>query len=193
MEINLIRQPLYVPLLMMSLAACHTHRNLIPSRNDVKPDVVMSGKLQTTTIEDSVPHSLPVILAILPFRNNTGFRELDSIGLLLNDGLPAHIGSAPLKLVERERLEEVINELHISDIYADPATAVRIGRLLGANMLALGAYTKNNRDTLVTIRMVKVETGEIVGGFSEAGTDVPLLAAQSAERLVRALAGPGKQ
>src|SRR5215470_4446689 len=50
-------------------------------------------------------------------------------------------GNTSVRIVERERLQEVLAELKLqSSAKIDPATAVKVGKLIGARYLVLGAY-----------------------------------------------------
>ena len=72
-----------------------------------------------------------------------------------------------LKLVERERIRWLLDEqqLQRDPSLIDQATAVRAGRLLGAQTVIFGSFIINRRDLLISARLVDVETGQIL--FSE--------------------------
>jgi tetratricopeptide (TPR) repeat protein len=73
-------------------------------------------------------------------------------------------GATDLKLIERERIRWLLDE---HDLQRDPslidqATAVRAGRLLGAQTVVFGSFIVNRRDMFLSARLVDVETGEIL-------------------------------
>ena len=73
-----------------------------------------------------------------------------------------------VKVVERVRIDEILKELSLGDIGPiREETAVRIGNLLGANLLLLGSAAQVGDTKLLTMRLVKVETGEVIGGISD--------------------------
>lgn len=75
-----------------------------------------------------------------------------------------------LRVVERERLEEVLAELELSKSRKiDPATAARLGKLLGARYLVMGSYFELLGTLRADARVVEVETGRIVGSFGGHG------------------------
>ncbi|MCA9553768.1 MAG: hypothetical protein KC933_27250, partial [Myxococcales bacterium] len=79
--------------------------------------------------------------------------------MLISD-LPA--GDA-YTLVERDRLQDVLDELELSkSVKVDPATAQKVGKLLGARYLVLGGYFDLMGTLRVDARVVRVETGEVV-------------------------------
>jgi TolB-like protein len=75
-------------------------------------------------------------------------------------------GSIDLKVVERERLQWLLDELDLQseDGRVDQSTAVRMGKLIGAQSVLIGSFIVNDDDIYLGSRLVKVETGEIVLG-----------------------------
>jgi curli biogenesis system outer membrane secretion channel CsgG len=70
--------------------------------------------------------------------------------------------SAAFTVVERDRLEEVLAELKLGQTKAfDPASAAKIGELLGAKFLVLGGYFDVMGTLRVDARVVEVETGRV--------------------------------
>ncbi|MDD5656592.1 MAG: CsgG/HfaB family protein [Elusimicrobia bacterium] len=123
---------------------------------------------------------------MLPFRNDSS--DDNKLGLRLNDLFAERLARVRgIKLVERERLAAIMEEMHLGDIFADPKTAVTIGNLVGANVLALGSYAKAESNHIVTVRLVKVETGEIIGGVEDSGQNFERLADILAARLAQSL------
>jgi len=74
-------------------------------------------------------------------------------------------------VVERERLQAVLDEQKLSrNAKFDAGTAARVGRLLGARYLVLGAYFDLGASLRVDARVVEVETGKVVAATGTAGT-----------------------
>ncbi len=75
-----------------------------------------------------------------------------------------------VRLVERDRLEEILAELKLAQSgKIDPATAARVGKLLGARYMVLGGYF-DLMDTLrADARVVEVETGKVVSSTGATG------------------------
>jgi TolB-like protein len=72
-------------------------------------------------------------------------------------------GSESIRVVERDRLQEVIAELKLqSTNKIDPATAVKAGKLLGARYLVLGGYFDVMKSFRADARVVEVETGKVL-------------------------------
>lgn len=72
-------------------------------------------------------------------------------------------GQPGVLLVERERLEEVLAELKLQRGRAvDPATAAKVGKLLGAQYLVLGRISDFMGKLRIDARVVHVETAALV-------------------------------
>jgi len=87
----------------------------------------------------------------------------------LQQGLPSLIinhvnGSTDLKVVERERIQWLLDELELqrdTDV-VDQATAVRTGAVLGVNAVLFGSYIVHGGQMTLSARLVSVETSEIL-------------------------------
>jgi len=162
------------------------------SKTTVKENTFEKGKMEVSTVELPEPHMADVIVAILPFKNNSPDKSLDSTGAILSELISAQMSTYKgFKIVERQRLEEVLGELKLAQTgIIDQSTAIQIGKMLGANVMALGSFSKLGKKVLVTMRLVKVETGEIVGGVTERGEDISnldILAENAAKKLSNSL------
>ena len=72
-------------------------------------------------------------------------------------------GATDLKLVERERVQWLLDEQDLATAgRVDAGTAARAGKLLGVQHAAIGSFISTGKDLLLGIRLVDVETGEIV-------------------------------
>lgn len=117
------------------------------------------------------PRGTSPTVAVLPFRDLTGGGKF--IGEAIRETVTSDLRSiSALRVVERGSLDKVLGELHLQvhqqDL--DPATAAKIGKLLGANLIVLGAYQKLTPQVRLTARFVRVETSEILGAAKIDGT-----------------------
>ena len=79
-------------------------------------------------------------------------------------------GATDLKLVERENLKYLLDELDLQNSgRVDQATAVRMGKMLGAHAMVFGGIIVSGRTMTLSARVVKVETSEILLGESVEG------------------------
>jgi TolB-like protein len=110
------------------------------------------------------PSAPPKTVAVLYFDNNTGSAEYDAMGRGVAAMLITDLSGVPeIKLVERERLQAVLAEQKMQQSkFFDSTTAVRTGRLIGAEYLLTGAFTAMSPDIRIDTRVVRVETGEVV-------------------------------
>lgn len=108
-------------------------------------------------------------MAIMDFSNNSISNREKYAGL--RKGLPSIMinsltGSTDLQVIERERIEWLLNELKLQrqEDKVDQSTAVKTGELLGANAVVFGSYIVTESQMSITARVVKVETGEVLFG-----------------------------
>lgn len=73
-------------------------------------------------------------------------------------------GATELKVVERERLKWILDEhsLQSDPAIVDQSTAVRMGKLLGAQTMLFGSITVMGKRMRVDARLVNVETSEVM-------------------------------
>ena len=79
-------------------------------------------------------------------------------------------GVPSVKIVERERLEDILKELDLaSSGKIDPDTAAKVGKLIGARYLVVGSYFDLFGSLRIDSRLLNVETGEIIGSVGANG------------------------
>lgn len=131
-------------------------------------------------------------IAVLYFDYSGGDAKLGTLRKGLADMLVTDFGaSGSVQVVERERLEAVMKELSLQTSDAiDPASAARVGKLLGAEYLILGSYFDMLEMLRIDAKAVRVETGAIITskGVSGSRADFAKLESQLAEGLLRDLA-----
>lgn len=106
-------------------------------------------------------------LAVLYFENNSVADREAMDGL--SKGLAAMLvtdllGTPGLRVVERERIQFLLDELKMQrSEYFDQSAAVKVGKLFGAHNLVLGSFSKLEKDKIrIDARLVKTESGEII-------------------------------
>ncbi|MBX2820743.1 MAG: CsgG/HfaB family protein [Rhodothermaceae bacterium] len=115
-------------------------------------------------------------LAIVDFTNNS-LDDRDRMDPLQGGfaSLMVHqlSGATDLKVIERERIKWLLEELDLQKEpgRVDQSTAVRTGKLLGANVVMFGSYMKHRNEFRINARLVKVETGEIIMTEQVAGKE----------------------
>ena len=131
------------------------------------------------------------MVAVLYFDNNSFGKDrtdFDGLGkgiadLLIND----MASNAALRVVERDRIQSILQEQALVQTRSiDPQTAVRLGKLLGAQYMITGGFMSDRKGTLlVTSRVISVETGAITNPvkLQSKGDDVLGLIGQLSTKL----------
>lgn len=110
-------------------------------------------------------------LAILPLMNHSPNARLDEMQAGFADVLQANLGVIPeIRLVDRDKLDKVLAEqaLTLSGL-ADPATALKVGRLLQAQRLLVGSFLEFGTDLAIQIRLIDTGSGAVVASEKVAG------------------------
>ena len=91
--------------------------------------------------------------------NRTDFAPLSKgIADMMSVSLRANCN---IRVVEREQLQRLLTEQNIPADRIDPATRVRIGKLLGAKHMVMGGFVVDLREQMVmTASAIDVETSE---------------------------------
>ena len=119
-------------------------------------------RAQGTAAADSRP-----TVAVMHFNNGaTGksHEELDALRGGIADILISELSAnASIRVVEREQVDKLVAEQNLSNTERiDKATAVRIGKMLGAHHMIFGGYMTDRKNRMrLDARAVNVETGEI--------------------------------
>lgn len=103
-------------------------------------------------------------VAVLRFDNHTGDPQYDHLGRAMAGMLTSDLSVLEgIRLLERERLEDIIKELELQQsALVDPATAGKVGRIVGADYVVLGAFVAIEPEMRLDGRIARAETGEIV-------------------------------
>jgi TolB-like protein len=106
----------------------------------------------------------PKTLAVLYFDNRTGSADYDALGKGIAAMMITDLAAVEeLQVVEREHLQEVLKEQDQQrSSYFDPASAVRAGKLLGAQYILAGQITAVRPSIRIDTRVVDVESSRIV-------------------------------
>jgi TolB-like protein len=128
----------------------------------------------------------PPTVAVMPFRDLTG--DSRYVGEAIRETVTTDLKQlGSLRVVERGSLDKVLAEqgLQVQHKDMDMATVVKLGKVLGASLVVLGAYQKMTPQVRLTARFVKVETSEVIGTAKVDGTTKEFLRLQ--DRVTSAL------
>ncbi|HYD51878.1 MAG TPA: FlgO family outer membrane protein [Gemmatimonadaceae bacterium] len=120
---------------------------------------------ETTLVRRPPPAPAPAkTLAVLYFDNRTGNSDYDPLGKGLAAMMITDLAAVEeLQVVEREHLQSVLAELERQrSPFFDQATAVKAGKLVGAQYILAGQITAVKPRVRLDTRVINVETSEIV-------------------------------
>ncbi len=114
-------------------------------------------------------------IAIMRFDNFSTGKYQEELGLLskgLSDFFAYDFGKiSNLTVIERDKIDFILKELQLQKSGAvDQATAVKVGKILGAKYMVFGSITQLDKDDArMVVRVVNVETSEIVSSADNEG------------------------
>lgn len=147
------------------------------------------------------PHTEPVApviptpdkpaVGVLSFENNTGKSDYDNLGKGISSMMANDLVAVDeIRVVERDRMAEILKEIDAQQSRRfDSTTAVKVGRLVGAQFIVTGAFIDIEQSMRIDTRVIRVETGIIVKSASVTGRKDQLLDLQKklAKQLVKDL------
>jgi TolB-like protein len=123
-------------------------------------------------------------VAVMPFRN-LGPAKLSWLEVGIPETMIADLRRGRVPVVERAQLERALKEMASKEV--DPATAVKIGKLVGAKTIVVGSVQQAGAQLRLSARFVAVETGVVQEAASATGSVEKIFALQ--DELVDKLLG----
>lgn len=119
-------------------------------------------------------------IAVFAFENNSidSKEKLDPLKKAIPDMMVTRLTKVKsVKVVERQRIQALIEELHLNETdMVNQTAALKIGRLLGARILVFGGYTSvSSGEFRIDVRLIETETGETIVAEEETGNVDELL------------------
>jgi tetratricopeptide (TPR) repeat protein len=148
------------------------------------------GKPPVRPEDDWAPRTL--VVSFLDLENRLGPTSPDGLA----EGFVLELTSqlqktGRVKVVDRELIDKVLAELKLaSSDLADPATRLKLGRVLGASVIGTGGFYPMGGGTQLQLRLIDTETTDIRSTLSEElarPREVGTLAAQTADKVARTL------
>ena len=108
------------------------------------------------------PNAGKQTVAVFPFSSNDELAK-QRVGFAVSELLTSKLAKLPeFTVVERSQLDQVLKEQKLQTTGAiDPESAVRVGKLLGAQLLVLGSVEKLGGSYQVNARIVDAATSEV--------------------------------
>lgn len=143
---------------------------------------------RTTNTGDNWSSTAPVTSVFLELRSPEELKtECDFI---LAQGADFLQQDGRYRFVERELLKKLLAELQLSTSeLVDPATALRLGKVLAADLISTGSAVKKNGQWLINLRFIEVETSAILSSISLLAEDgnVEIIAEKLGKEVARKL------
>lgn len=110
-------------------------------------------------------------LAVLPLVKGAGPEQYEGLGTALAGMLVSDLSTVPdLTLVERERLRDLLAEIHLGKSgFLDKKTARELGNGIGAEFLVTGSFSVVDGTFLMDTRLVQVESGKVLAAIDASG------------------------
>src|SRR5688572_1269058 len=111
------------------------------------------------------------VVAVLYFENGSFGKDradYDALGKGIADILITDLASNPnMRVVERERIQALLTEQNlVKEKTIDAQTAVRLGKIVGAQYMITGMFMSDSKGTLtLTSRVINVETSAITNAM----------------------------
>jgi TolB-like protein len=111
------------------------------------------------------------VVAVLYFENGSFGKDradYDALGKGIADILITDLANNPnVRVVERERIQALLTEQNlVKEKTIDPQTAVRLGKIVGAQYMITGMFMSDSKGTLnLTSRVINVETSAITNAM----------------------------
>jgi tetratricopeptide (TPR) repeat protein len=107
--------------------------------------------------------SQPMVLSFVDLMESGGLTERDGFSMVLTTQLADQLNaSGRIQVVERVIIDRLLEELNIgSSELADPATALKLGKVLAAKLIGTGSIYHLPSGSLLSLRLIDTETSAI--------------------------------
>lgn len=133
----------------------------VANKKIVLASILMLLIISKLLAKDIVPAS---IVCVAPLSNNTEDKQYDALAEGFADMLIAALSQQEkVKVVERQRLRELLKEQKLSLLgLTNPATAVKVGKLLEADRIFVGGITNPKEKFIINVHAYEIETARLV-------------------------------
>jgi tetratricopeptide (TPR) repeat protein len=107
--------------------------------------------------------SRPMVITFLDFEEKGGMVERSGMSAVFSTELTRYLNaSGRVKVVERALMDRLLAELNIgSSELADPATALKLGKVFAAKLIVTGSMIHQPQSTAISFRVIDTETSDI--------------------------------
>jgi TolB-like protein len=127
-------------------------------------------------------------VAVMSFKNLNADPKLEWMRVGVAETLVSDLKKrSTLRVVERDQVDKALSEVMLQGKQgAEESTAAKVGKLVGAKTIVLGAFQKAGNQLRITARFITAETGEVVDTAKTTGpvSDVFVLQDEIVARLM---------
>lgn len=118
---------------------------------------------KTDTRQEDEWTSRPMVMTFIDFEEKGGMAERSGMSAVFSTELTRYLNSSGrVKVVERALMDRLLAELNIgSSELADPATALKLGKILAAKLIVTGSMIHQPQSTAISFRLIDTETSDI--------------------------------
>lgn len=122
----------------------------------------------------SLPAFAEKRIAVLPFDVPDSRPEMKQFGFGITDTITIALSNIQeFIMIDRSQFQNVLKEQSIQQSgLIDSEKAVKLGKLLGAEILVIGAIQTDGNNYRITARLTEVETGRIIKAVQVTGTNI---------------------
>jgi TolB-like protein len=132
-----------------------------PRSSMSEPPTNVTG--QETAVASPAVEPVRLSMAIAGFTTSDNISDKQAVEITVADGLINALAFDPtIRVVEREKLREGLAELKLgAEGLLDSATAGRLGKIVGAQVIIAGTVVKLDDKLIITARVINSETSEL--------------------------------
>lgn len=107
--------------------------------------------------------SRPMVVTFIDMKESGGLSARDGLAMALSTRLGELLKkSGRVQVVDRALIEQLLQELNLgTSELADPATALRLGRILAAKLIGTGSLMHLPDSTMLNLRLIDTETSAV--------------------------------
>jgi serine/threonine protein kinase len=138
-------------------------------------------------MHDQLLASNPRTIAVISFENQTGDKSQDNLRVVLQDAIITSLeNSKYLRVTTRQRMADILKQMGKKDVeYVDNELGLEICRREGAQVMAVGAFSKAGELYKTTLKLVDVKTLETAKTYSTSGKGAESLLEKQIDELSR--------
>lgn len=146
---------------LIVVGCAHTDKHKTQQKEAFGKFEELAEELAEQYVETTSARKKEIIAVLCALRNRV---QCNTMGSVFADKLTSELFKKGRKVIDRPRVRQLLKEQKFEQrkIYNN-STVMKIGRLLGAEVLGLGDITKVGHKIVISYRFVEPETGTVVG------------------------------